>query len=358
MVERLTVNQLVGGSSPSPGANIRMKIENNFTKLIGNTPLIKLENVSKFTKCNILGKAEFLNPGQSVKDIADLYIIKYAFLKKKLKKNGIIVEGTAGNTGIGLTLVGNSFGLKSVIIMPKTQSEEKKNELKTYGAELILVPAVPYSNPKNYVRYSETLSIKIKKKNKNKSVLWANQFDNLANFQAHYETTGPEIWRDTKGKIDGFICSVGSGGTIAGISRYLKEQKPDITIGLSDPLGSALYNYYENGELKSEGNSISEGIGQGRITANLDYAKIDKAFQVSDQEALPIIFDLHSEEGLLLGGSSAINVAGAIHLAKHLGPGKTIVTILCDSGSRYFTKLWNPEFLKEKNLPIPSWLSD
>ena len=251
----------------------------------------------------------------------------------------------------------NARGYKTVIVLPETQSQEKKDMLRICGADLRLVPAVPYKDPNNYVRYSGKLANDLSKEN-SKGVIWANQFDNVANQEGHYETTGPEIWKQTKGNIDGFICSVGSGGTIAGISRYLKEQKPDITIGLSDPLGSALYNYYEYGELKAEGNSISEGIGQGRITANLDYAKIDKAFQVSDQEALPIIFDLHSKEGLLLGGSSAINVAGAIHLAKHLGPGKTIVTILCDSGSRYFTKLWNPAFLKEKNLPVPSWLID
>ena len=298
-----------------------------------------------------------MNPGGSVKDRAAKAIIENAEKSGNLKIGGTIVEGTAGNTGISLAMCANARGYKTVIVLPETQSQEKKDMLRICGADLRLVPAVPYKDPNNYVRYSEKLANDLSKENSN-GVIWANQFDNVANQEGHYETTGPEIWKQTKGNIDGFICSVGSGGTIAGISRYLKEQKPDITIGLSDPLGSALYNYYENGELKSEGNSISEGIGQGRITANLDYAKIDKAFQVSDQEALPIIFDLHSEEGLLLGGSSAINVAGAIHLAKHLGPGKTIVTILCDSGSRYFTKLWNPEFLKEKNLPIPSWLSD
>ena len=333
-----------------------MKIENNFTKLIGNTPLIKLENASKFTKCNILGKAEFLNPGQSVKDRAALYIIKDAIKKKKLRKDGIIVEGTAGNTGIGLTLVGNSFGLKSVIVMPKTQSEEKKNELKTYGAKLILVPAVPYSNSKNYVRYSETLSNKIKKKNKNKSVLWANQFDNLANFQAHYETTGPEIWKDTKGKIDGFICSVGTGGTIAGTGSFLKKKNKKIKIALVDPMGSALHNYYANGELKSSGSSITEGIGQSRITENLKKAKIDESFQANDADALKIVFDLLKEEGLIMGGSTGINIMGAIQLAKKLGPGSTIVTILCDYGTRYFSKIYNKKFLKSKKLPIPNWI--
>ena len=332
-------------------------ISSGFIEAIGNTPLIRLNNASDITGCEIYGKAEFMNPGGSVKDRAAKAIIENAEKSGNLKIGGTIVEGTAGNTGISLAMCANARGYKTVIVLPETQSQEKKDMLRICGADLRLVPAVPYKDPNNYVRYSEKLANDLSKENSN-GVIWANQFDNVANQEGHYETTGPEIWKQTKGNIDGFICSVGSGGTIAGISRYLKEQKPDITIGLSDPLGSALYNYYENGELKSEGNSISEGIGQGRITANLDYAKIDKAFQVSDQEALPIIFDLHSEEGLLLGGSSAINVAGAIHLAKHLGPGKTIVTILCDSGSRYFTKLWNPEFLKEKNLPIPSWLSD
>ena len=332
-------------------------ISSGFVEAIGNTPLIRLNNASEITGCEIYGKAEFMNPGGSVKDRAAKAIIEHAEKSGNLKIGGTIVEGTAGNTGISLAMCANARGYKTVIVLPETQSQEKKDMLRICGADLRLVPAVPYKDPNNYVRYSEKLANDLSKEN-SKGVIWANQFDNVANQEGHYETTGPEIWKQTKGNIDGFICSVGSGGTIAGISRYLKEQKPDITIGLSDPLGSALYNYYENGELKSEGNSISEGIGQGRITANLDYAKIDKAFQVSDQEALPIIFDLHSEEGLLLGGSSAINVAGAIHLAKHFGPGKTIVTILCDSGSRYFTKLWNPEFLKEKNLPIPSWLSD
>jgi len=332
-------------------------IYSGFMESIGNTPLIKLNHASKLTGCEVYGKAEFMNPGGSVKDRAAKAIIEHAEKSGELKTGGTIVEGTAGNTGISLAMCANARGYKTVIVLPETQSQEKKDMLRICGADLRLVSAVPYKDPNNYVRYSEKLANDLSKVN-SKGVIWANQFDNVANQEGHYETTGPEIWKQTKGNIDGFICSVGSGGTIAGISRYLKEQKPDITIGLSDPLGSALYNYYENGELKSEGNSISEGIGQGRITANLDYAKIDKAFQVSDQEALPIIFDLHSKEGLLLGGSSAINVAGAIHLAKHLGPGKTIVTILCDSGSRYFTKLWNPEFLKEKNLPVPSWLSN
>ena len=333
-----------------------MKIENSFTKLIGNTPLIKLENASKITKCNILGKAEFLNPGQSVKDRAALYIIKDAIKKKKLKKNGIIVEGTAGNTGIGLALVGNSFGFDSVIVMPKTQSQEKKVELRAYGSQLKLVPAVPYSNPKNYVRYSETLADEVQKKNKNRSVLWANQFDNLANFQAHYETTGPEIWSDTKGKIDGFICSVGTGGTIAGTGSFLKKKNKKITIGLIDPMGSALHSYYSTGILKSTGSSITEGIGQSRITENLKKAPIDISFQANDNEALNVVFDLLKEEGLVMGGSTGINVIGAIKLAKELGPGSTIVTILCDYGTRYFSKIYNKKFLKSKKLPIPNWI--
>ena len=333
-----------------------MKYENNFTKLIGNTPLIRLSKASKITKCNILGKAEFLNPGQSVKDRAALYIIKDAIKKKKLKKNGIIVEGTAGNTGIGLTLVGNSFGFDSVIVMPKTQSQEKKNELRSYGAKLELVPAVPYSNPKNYVRYSESLAKKIKRKNKNRSVLWANQFDNLANFQAHYSTTGPEIWNDTKGKIDGFICAVGTGGTVAGTGSFLKKKNKKITIGLIDPMGSALHSYYSTGVLKSKGNSITEGIGQSRITENLKKAPIDISFQAKDTDALKIVFDLLKEEGLVMGGSTGINIIGAMELAKKLGPGATIVTILCDYGTRYFSKIYNKKFLKNKKLPIPNWI--
>ena len=331
-------------------------LQDNFINGIGNTPLIKLRAASEITGCNIYGKAEYLNPGGSVKDRAALALLKDAEEKKLISKGGIIVEGTAGNTGIGLTLVGNSFGLKSVIIMPKTQSEEKKNELRTYGAKLILVPAVPYSNPKNYVRYSETLANEIKKKNKHKSVLWANQFDNLANFQAHYETTGPEIWNDTKGKIDGFICSVGTGGTIAGTGSFLKKKNKKIKIGLVDPMGSALHNYYANGELKSSGSSITEGIGQSRITENLKKAEIDESFQSNDVDALKIVFNLLKNEGLVMGGSTGINIMGAIQLAKKLGPGSTIVTILCDYGTRYFSKIYNKKFLKSKKLPIPNWI--
>ena len=332
-----------------------MNINNNFVEAIGNTPLIKLNYPSKITGCNIYGKAEFLNPGGSIKDRAAKAIIQDAIKYGRIKNGGTIVEGTAGNTGISLAMCANARGYKTVIVLPETQSQEKKDMLRICGADLRLVPAVPYKDPNNYVRYSEQLAKDLSKENSN-GVIWANQFDNTANLEGHYNSTGPEIWQQTKGNIDGFICSVGSGGTIAGISKFLKEQKSDVTIGLSDPLGSALYNFYQNGELKSEGNSISEGIGQGRITENLNCAKIDKAYQVSDEEALPIIFDLHSQEGLLLGGSSAINVAGAIRMAKDMGPGKTIVTILCDSGSRYFSKLWNIDFLKSKNLPLPSWL--
>ena len=326
-----------------------------FMESIGNTPLIRLKKASEITKCEIYGKAEFMNPGGSVKDRAARAIIQNAEKVDGLKVGGTIVEGTAGNTGISLAMCANAKGYKTVIVLPETQSQEKKDMLRICGADLRLVPAVPYKDPNNYVRYSEQLAKDLSKENSN-GVIWANQFDNTANLEGHYNSTGPEIWQQTKGKIDGFICSVGSGGTIAGISKFLKEQKSNVTIGLSDPLGSALYNFYQNGELKSEGNSISEGIGQGRITENLNCAKIDKAYQVSDEEALPIIFDLHSQEGLLLGGSSAINVAGAIRMAKDMGPGKTIVTILCDSGSRYFSKLWNIDFLKSKNLPLPSWL--
>ena len=326
-----------------------------FMESIGNTPLIRLKKASEITKCEIYGKAEFMNPGGSVKDRAAKAIIQNAEKVDGLQVGGTIVEGTAGNTGISLAMCANARGYKTVIVLPETQSQEKKDMLRICGADLRLVPAVPYKDPNNYVRYSEKLAKDLAKENSN-GVIWANQFDNTANLEGHYNSTGPEIWQQTKGNIDGFICSVGSGGTIAGISKFLKEQKSDVTIGLSDPLGSALYNFYQNGELKAEGNSISEGIGQGRITENLNCAKIDKAYQVSDEEALPIIFDLHSQEGLLLGGSSAINVAGAIRMAKEMGPGKTIVTILCDSGSRYFSKLWNTDFLKSKNLPLPSWL--
>ncbi|MDG2465613.1 MAG: cysteine synthase A [Alphaproteobacteria bacterium] len=326
-----------------------------FMEAIGNTPLIRLNAASNATGCEIYGKAEFMNPGGSVKDRAARGIIEHAEKTGALKPGGTIIEGTAGNTGISLAMCGNARGYKTIIVMPETQSQEKKDMLRLLGADLRLVPAKPYKDPGNYVRYSEQLAIEMNE-TLGGGVMWANQFDNVANQQGHYQYTAPEIWEQTNGRIDGFTCSVGSGGTIGGISRYLKEQNPDITIALSDPHGSALYHHYAHGELKSDGNSISEGIGQGRITANLGEAQIDTQYSIPDTEALPIIFDLLKDEGLLLGGSSAINVAGAIRLARDLGPGKTIVTILCDSGQRYQSKIWNPAFLKEKELPFPAWL--
>ncbi len=332
-----------------------MDIRNGLLDSIGHTPLIRLKRASEETGCEILGKAEFLNPGQSVKDRAALYIIKDAMAKGQLRPGGTIVEGTAGNTGIGLALVGNALGFRSVIVIPETQSQEKKDMLRLCGAELIEVPAVPYKDPNNYVKYSGRLADELAAKEPN-GAIWANQFDNVANRQAHIETTGPEIWAQTDGKIDGFTCAVGTGGTLAGIGMALKERNKNVTIALSDPMGAALYHYYKHGELKAEGSSITEGIGQGRITANLEGAPIDEAYQIPDEEALPIIFDLLKEEGLCLGGSSGINVAGAIRLARQLGPGHTIVTILCDYGTRYQSKLFNPAFLREKNLPTPAWL--
>ena len=327
----------------------------NFIDTIGNTPLIRLNKASDLTGCNIYGKAEFLNPGSSIKDRAAKGIVLDAISKKKLLPGGIIVEGTAGNTGIGLGLVGNSLGYKTLIVMPETQSQEKKDALRLIGCELKLVPALPYSNPGNYIRQSEEIAKQLNKTH-NEGVLWANQFDNIANQSSHYNSTGPEIWEQTNGKIDGFTCAVGTGGTLSGTGLYLKEQNKDIKIALSDPFGSGLYNYYQNGEMKAEGNSITEGIGQGRITKNLENCPVDFSFKVDDNQALSIIFDLLKEEGLFLGGSSGINVAGAIKLAKELGPGKTIVTILCDSGQRYQSKIWNPIFLKSKNLTSPHWL--
>ena len=335
-----------------------MTIQNpkNFLEMVGNTPLIRLNAVSNATGCEIYGKAEFANPGGSVKDRAAKGIIEAAEASGALKKGGIIVEGTAGNTGISLTLAGNSRGYRSVIVMPETQSKEKKDALRICGADLRLVPAVPYRDPNNYVRYSQTLADELNKANGG-GVIWANQFDNTANREGHIAGTGPEIWAQTDGKIDGFICAVGSGGTLGGMSLYLKGKNPNIQIGLADPKGSALHNHYQNGELKAEGNSISEGIGQGRITANLDGIIVDRSYQLSDEDALPIIYDLMQHEGLYLGGSSAINIAGAVAMAKEMGPGHMIVTILCDSGQRYQSKVWNPDFLRSKNLPVPSWLA-
>jgi cysteine synthase A len=332
-----------------------MTIRNGVIEAIGNTPLIKLERASAETGCTILGKAEFMNPGQSVKDRAALAIIRDAEAKGQLKPGGVIVEGTAGNTGIGIALVGNALGYRSVIVIPETQSQEKKDMLRLAGATLVEVPAAPYANPNNYVKVSGRLAEALAATEPNGAV-WANQFDNVANRQGHLDTTGPEIWEQTAGKIDGFVCAVGSGGTLAGVGMALKARNPKVTIGLADPMGAALYSYYTAGVLKAEGSSITEGIGQGRITANLVDAPVDVAFQIPDAEAVQIVFDLLEQEGLCLGGSSGINVAGAIRLAKQMGPGHTIVTVLCDYGTRYQSKLFNPEFLRSKNLPVPGWL--
>ncbi len=332
-----------------------MQFSGDVIGAVGRTPLIKLRHASEITGCTILGKAEFMNPGGSVKDRAALAIVKDAIARGALKPGGIIVEGTAGNTGIGLALVANAMGFRTVIVIPDTQSQEKKDMLRLQGAELIEVPAVPYSNPNNYVKVSGRLAERLAKEHP-QGVVWANQFDNVANRQGHIDTTGPEIWDETDGKVDGFTCAVGTGGTLAGVGMALKARNKDVKIALADPMGAALYAYYTTGTLKAEGNSITEGIGQGRITANLVDAPIDLAFQITDEEALPIVFDLAEHEGLLLGGSSGINVAGAIRLAKELGPGHTIVTILCDSGVRYASKLFNPAFLREKNLPVPAWM--
>ena len=333
-----------------------MNVRSGFIDSIGNTPLIKLKAASAATGCEIYGKAEFLNPGGSVKDRAALAIIEDAEKRGRLKPGGVIVEGTAGNTGISITLVANARGYRSVIVMPETQSQEKKDMLRLCGADLRLVPALPYSNPGNYVRYSEVLAREIAATEPN-GAIWANQFDNTANRDGHYRTTGPEIWEQTDGKIAGFTCSVGSGGTLGGVALALKERNPGIRIALSDPMGSALYNWYVNGELKSEGNSITEGIAQGRITRNLEGVPIDTAYQITDEEALPVLFDLIEHEGLVLGGSTAINIVGAMRLAKDLGPGNIVVTILADGGSRYQSKLFNPAFLREKNLPLPRWMA-
>ena len=322
---------------------------------IGRTPLIKLRRASELTGCTILGKAEFMNPGGSVKDRAALAIVRDAVARGQLRPGGVIVEGTAGNTGIGLALVANAMGFRTVIVIPETQSQEKKDMLRMQGAQLIEVPAVPYSNPNNYVKVSGRIAERLAKEDPNGAV-WANQFDNIANRQGHYETTAPEIWEQTEGKVDAFTCAVGTGGTLAGVGMALKERNPKIQIALADPMGAALYSYYKTGVLKAEGSSITEGIGQGRITANLVDAPIDHAFQVTDEEALPIVFDMAEHEGLLLGGSSGVNVGGAMQLAREMGPGLVIVTILCDSGVRYASKLYNPAFLRSKNLPAPAWM--
>jgi cysteine synthase A len=333
-----------------------MTIRNGFLDSIGHTPLIRLKRASEETGCDIYGKAEFLNPGGSVKDRAALAIIEDAEARGLIRPGGTIVEGTAGNTGIGLALVGNARGYRTVIVMPETQSQEKKDFLRLIGADLRLVPAAPYSNPGNYVRASEALALELAKTEPN-GAIWANQFDNLANREGHRTTTGPEIWADTDGRIDAFTCAVGTGGTLAGIGMALKERNAGVRIVLADPMGSALFSYYKTGTLKAEGNSITEGIGNGRITANLSGAPIDDAVQITDEEALPIVFDLVKDEGLVLGGSSGINIAAAIKVARDLGPGHRIVTILCDGGSRYQSKLFNPDFLKSRDLPAPSWLT-
>ncbi|KQQ72274.1 MULTISPECIES: cysteine synthase A [Rhizobium] len=333
-----------------------MAIQSSVLDLIGNTPLIRLAAASDATGCEILGKAEFLNPGQSVKDRAALYIIRDAEKKGLLKPGGVIVEGTAGNTGIGLTLVAKALGYRTVIVIPETQSQEKKDALRLMGAELVEVPAVPYKNPNNYVKVSGRLAEQLAK-TEPAGAIWANQFDNVANRQAHIEMTGPEIFEQTGGKVDGFVCAVGSGGTLVGTAMALRALKPGVKIGIADPEGAALYEFYAHGEMKSEGSSITEGIGQGRITANLEGFAPDFSYRISDAEALPIVFDLIENEGLCLGGSSGINIAGAMRLAKDLGPGHTIVTILCDYGNRYQSKLFNPDFLQSKGLPVPGWLT-
>lgn len=332
------------------------KTVSSVVDLIGDTPLIRLKAASEATGCDIYGKAEFLNPGQSIKDRAALWIIRAAEADGSLKPGGTIVEGTAGNTGIGLAMVANALGYKCKIVIPRTQAQEKKDAIRQFGAELIEVDALPYANPGNYVRYSGTLAQELR--DAGESVIWANQFDNVANRNAHIEGTGPEIWVQTNGKIDAFICAVGSGGTLGGMSLYLKKKNPDIQIGLADPYGAALHNYYTHGELKSEGTSISEGIGQGRITANLEGIKVDRSYQVADAEWLPVLYDLIQHEGLCLGTSSALNIVGAMKMAKDLGPGKTIVTVLCDYGNRYASKIFNPPFLREKGLPVPPWMAD
>jgi cysteine synthase A len=331
-------------------------IRHDFAALVGNTPLVRLKRVSEMTGCEILGKCEFLNPGGSVKDRAALAIIADAEERGQLRPGGVIVEGTAGNTGIGLALVGNTRGYRTVIVIPETQSAEKMDMLRLVGAELRPVPAVPYRDPNNYVKVAGRLAEELARTEPN-GAIWANQFDNVANRIGHYRTTGPEVWEQTAGTVDAFTCAIGTGGTLAGVAMYLKERNPAVRIVAADPMGAALYHYYKHGELKAEGSSITEGIGQGRITANLEGAPIDDAVQIRDEEALPYVFDLVREEGLVLGGSSGINIAGAVRVAKELGPGHTIVTVLCDYGTRYQSKLFNPEFLREKGLPYPEWLA-
>ena len=333
-----------------------MKTYSSVLDAIGNTPLIKLKRASEETGCTILGKAEFLNPGQSVKDRAALAIIKDAEAKGQLRPGGVIVEGTAGNTGIGLALIGAARGYRVIVVMPRTQSQEKKDAVIALGAELVEVDAVPAANENHYPKVARRIAEE-KAKTEPNGAIWANQFDNVANRQGHIDTTAPEIWRDTDGKVDGFICAVGSGGTLGGVSMGLKAKNKDVVIGLADPGGAALFNYYKHGQLKAEGTSITEGIGQGRITANLEGVSVDEAFRVEDKDWLPVLYGLIQEEGLCVGGSSALNVLGAIELAKKLGPGKTIVTILCDYGNRYTSKLFNPDFLRSKGLPPPPWMS-
>ena len=332
-----------------------MQIKHDVIAAIGGTPLIRLRQASEATGCEILGKAEFLNPGQSVKDRAALFIIQDAIRRGQLRPGGTIVEGTAGNTGIGLATVANALGFKTVIVIPETQSQEKKDALRLLGAELIEVPAVPYKDPNNYVKLSGRLAEQLAKTEKNGAV-WANQFDNVANRQAHVEGTGPEIWAQTDGKVDGFTCAVGTGGTLGGMAIALKERNKNVRIAAADPLGAAIYSWIKTGKLESHGNSITEGIGQGRVTANLDGVPIDDAYEIPDEEALPLIFDLLQHEGLCMGGSTGINIAGAIRMAREMGPGHTIVTVLCDYGNRYQSKLFNPAFLREKNLPVPPWM--
>jgi len=339
------------------GVEGTMKVARDVPGAVGRTPLIRLRRASEETGCEILGKAEFLNPGQSVKDRAALWIIRDAAARGTLGPGGVIVEGTAGNTGIGLSLIGAALGYRTVIVIPEAQAEEKKSMLRLAGAALVEVPAVPYRNPNNYVKYSGRLADRLAAEDPAGAV-WANQFDNVANRRAHVESTGPEIWEQTGGRVDGFICAVGSGGTLAGVAEALRARAPDIRIGLADPMGSALYGHYAEGALKAEGSSISEGIGQGRITANLDGLAVDHAYRITDAEALPIVFSLLREEGLCMGLSTGINVAGAIRLARELGPGHTIVTILCDYGTRYQSKIYNPRFLAERGLPVPDWLAE